>query len=127
MEVQIVAYGREVMLDLHNCSTTMFNRKGLRRFFKELCDQIGMVRADLYFWDYKGDAKGYKDAPPHLKGTSACQFIMTSNIMVHTLDDLHRVYLNIFSCKDFDPNVVKGFCEKYFEGTTVNMTSLNRL
>lgn len=127
MEVQIVAFGREVMLDLHNCSTAMFNRKGLRRFFKELCNLIDMVREDLHFWDYKGDPKGYKEAPPHLKGTSACQFIRTSNIIVHTLDDKRVVYLNIFSCKEFDPNVVKKFCEDYFKGTTVNMTSLNRL
>ena len=47
-------FGYELILDLKNCSTEKFNRKGLTEFFIELCDLIDMEREDLHFWDYEG-------------------------------------------------------------------------
>lgn len=107
-------YGKELILDLHECSNSKFNRKDLRKFFKELCELIDMKRCKLHFWDYTGEEAEYYAAPIHLRGTSAVQFISTSNITIHTLDDMKRVYLNIFTCKDFDPDIVVIFCVKYF-------------
>ena len=94
-------YGKELIIDIHDCDTANFTRKGLDKFFKELCRKIDMQMGERFFWDYEGEPEEYKKAPAHLKGISAVQFIMTSNITIHTLDELQRVYLNIFSCKDF--------------------------
>ena len=94
-------YGMELIIDLHDCDPTMFTREHLHDFFVELCQLLGMRRADLHFWDYDGFEDLKIAAPPHLRGTSAVQFISTSNITVHTLDDLRRVYINIFSCREF--------------------------
>ena len=107
-------YGWELTLDIHNCDTSIFTRKMFSLFFKTLCEQIDMKREDLHFWDYEDDPEGYKRAPLHLKGTSAVQFIQTSNITIHALDDLECVYLNIFSCKEFDPEDVKIMCRSWF-------------
>ncbi|MCH8326659.1 MAG: S-adenosylmethionine decarboxylase, partial [Bacteroidetes bacterium] len=60
-----------------------------------------------------------KNAPPHLKGTSAVQFIMTSSLIIHALDDLKTLYMNVFSCDDFDEHVVSVFIRHYFEGSIV--------
>ncbi len=121
-------YGKEVIIDLHECKNVhLFNRKDLKKFFIELCDFIDMKRCDLYFWDYVGYEEEYKKAPAHLKGTSAIQFISTSNITLHTLDVLKVVYLNIFSCKDFDGKQVKEFCRKYFDGKIANSKTFRRV
>lgn len=101
-------------------------RAFIRTFTRQLCDIIEMEREDLFFWDYSGDAKGYKSAPAHLKGTSAVQFIKTSNITIHTLDDMKRVYLNIFSCKDFDSDVAMLFCAEYFCGRIESQRTVKR-
>ena len=61
-------------------------REDIRRFMRLLVDRIGMEKEDLFFWDYMGDEEAYKSAPAHLKGTSAVQFIKTSNITIHILD-----------------------------------------
>ncbi len=114
------SYGKELILDLHNCDVSRFNRHGITMYFIQLCKLIEMEREDLHFWDYEGDPDGYKNAPLHLKGISAIQFISTSNITIHTLDVLKKIYLNIFSCKEFDPDVAKDFTEKTFKGRTVN-------
>lgn len=64
---------------------------------------------------------------PHLKGTSAVQFIMTSNIVIHTLDLLKAVYINVFSCKEFDADVAREFTERWFKGRTVSSHVIDRI
>lgn len=95
-------YGYELILDLHGCDVTTFNRESLREFFKKLCDEIEMTRCELHFWDDVGVPIEEKQTSPHTKGTSAVQFILTSTVVVHTLDLLEAVYINIFSCKEYD-------------------------
>ena len=112
-------YGKELILDLHYCNSDTFTRRGIRNYFKRLCEIIDMERCDLHWWDYKGLPKEYAKAPAHLKGTSAVQFIKTSNITIHTLDTLRVVYLNIFSCKNFDEKVVAQFSRGWFESEAI--------
>ena len=107
-------YGKELILDLHNCDPSTFTRKSIRKFFKELCKLIDMEREKVVWWDDLYVAKAEKETEPHLVGTSAVQFIRTSNITIHTLDIMKRVYLNIFSCKDFNAEKAADFCIVYF-------------
>ena len=119
-------YGKELILDMQNCDPTTFTRKHIRNYFKRLCSLIDMERADLHWWDDLNTPEKEKETEPHLKGTTAIQFIKTSNITIHTLDLLKSVYLNIFSCKDFDPAVVKKFTEEWFKGKIVNNHVIER-
>lgn len=120
-------YGKELILDLHNCNPKKFNRAMLSEFFKELCALIDMQRCELFWWDDEGLPPEECQTLPHLKGTSAVQFIMTSNITIHTLDLMGNVYLNIFSCKDFDPKAAEEFSRTFFEGTVAQATVADRL
>jgi len=110
-------YGKELILDLHDCDPKLFNRAGIEAFLIRLCDLIQMERCDLHFWDYEGEPEEYEKAPDHLKGVSAIQFITTSNITIHTLDVPRDVYLNIFSCKFFDTDITEHFCVDYWSAT----------
>ncbi len=119
------SYGKEIILDLHNCDSSKFTRKHIERYLKSLCRQIKMKREDLYFWDYD-DPREKAIAPAHLKGTSAVQFILTSTIVIHTLDELKQIYINVFSCKDFNTSKVKDYTKKFFSGKIVNVTVVRR-
>ena len=119
-------YGKELILDIHNCNPSTFNRKSIRKYFKELCKLIDMERGKLCWWDDLYTPEGEKETEPHLVGTSAVQFIKTSNITIHALDILKRVYLNIFSCKDFDGQIVLQFSEKWFKGNAANKKIVRR-
>jgi len=109
-----VPYGYELVLDLHECSPETFNRTSLRRYFARLCKAIDMKREELHFWDDYGVPEAKKQSEPHTKGTSAVQFILTSTIVVHTLDLMKAVYVNIFSCKPFDPKVAERITREWF-------------
>jgi len=122
------SYGKELILDLHEVKNIhLFNRKDLKKFFVDLCDLIDMEREDLHFWDEEFTPEGEKYTEEHLIGTSAVQFIRTSNITIHTLDVMKRVYLNIFTCKDFSPEDARDYCLKYFDGKLITYQVIIRV
>lgn len=120
------AYGKELIIDIKDCSIPVFTREIITIFMKELCDLLSMTRADLHFWDYEDDEEARANAAPHLAGISAVQFITTSNITIHTLDKLNAIYLNIFTCGDLDKNKVEDFCKHFWDGNIINSTLLVR-
>lgn len=122
-----VKYGEEVIVDLHECDPRLFYRENIERFMEHLCGSLGMQRCDLHFWDDVGVPEDECQTEPHLKGTSAIQFITTSNITIHTLDLLGNVYLNVFSCKEVDEELVKNIALRYFRGKVVESRKLVRL
>ncbi len=120
-------YGKELILDLHNCNVGRFNRKDIEEYFIKLCKLIDMQRCELHFWDDLNVPEEEKQTSPHTKGTSAVQFILTSNITIHTLDILKKVYINIFSCKDFDENIASQFTNDFFGGIIAKKTAIERI
>lgn len=121
-------YGKELILDIHEVKNIhLFNRKDIAEFMKQLCDLIKMNREDLHFWDELYTPEEDKYDEDHLIGTSAVQFITTSNITIHTLDIMKRVYLNIFTCKDFNPILAKSFCQEWFDGKIVTSKIIDRI
>ena len=111
------AYGAELILDLHDCDVGQFTRQGIESFFAELCDTIDMERCDLHFWDDVGVPLEEQQTSPKTMGTSAVQFILTSTIVIHTLDVLKAAYVNIFSCKAFDAERAGEFTAGWFRST----------
>ena len=110
-------YGHELILDLHDCNSSRFNRQDIEQFFEELCCLIDMERCDLHFWDDVGVSEQERQTNPKTKGTSAVQFILTSTIVVHTLDLMKVAYVNIFSCKNFDTDEAARFSAEWFDST----------
>ncbi len=125
-QAEQTAYGKELILDLHQCDPLTFNRENLDGYFKELCEAIGMVKCERYWFDDAGVPEADKQTSPHTKGTSAVQFILTSSIVVHTLDLLGAVYVNVFSCKEFEGDVVAQITASWFRGTIVQQVEVSR-
>ena len=120
-------YGYELVLDLHDCNSEKFNRADIDRYFTELCRRISMEKCEVHFWDDIGVPPDERQTLPHTKGTSAVCFILTSSIVIHTLDDLNAVYVNIFSCKEFDPVLAAKFTEEWFQADSCSPTFIDRV
>ena len=120
-------YGMELILDLHGCDVQFFNRQALTRFFRKLCDDILHIdREDLHFYDDVGVPP--EECQTRLKtvGTSAVQFIVTSNVTIHTLDLLGDVYLNVFSCDDFSATDAELYAKRFFKAKVTNAMIVRR-
>ena len=120
------AYGQELILDLHDCDPRRFKRSSIQAFCAELCELIDMERCDLHFWDDVGVPIEEQQTDPKTKGTRAVQFILTSTIVIHTLDLMKAAYVNIFSCKDFDADEAAAFTAKWFASTDWNSQVVTR-
>lgn len=121
-----MSYGMELILDLHNCDPDTFTRNSLDGYFENLCKAIKMVKCERYFWDDVNVPLDERQTSPHTQGTSAVQFILTSNITIHTLDQLKKVFVNIFSCKEFDIKIASNITAAWFDGDIVNKHKINR-
>lgn len=120
-------YGQELVLDLSGCSISTFNRSAIQEYFTQLCDLIDMEMCDVHFWDDLDVDPSERQTEPHTKGTSAVCFILTSTIVIHTLELLGCVYINIFSCKPFDPDAATEFSKNWFRAKSCNRVVLDRI
>ena len=109
-----MTYGYELILDLKNCSN--INRSSLRQFVIKLCSLIEMKRYGKCRVVYFG-----KD---RFKGYSVMQFITTSSIVGHFTDS--EAFLNIFSCRKFNPNEVIKFSQTWFTANKIKSKFLRR-
>ena len=113
-------YGMELIIDMHECDTSTFTKENLSKYFIELCKLIDMKRhGQPMFWHDDSNT-------PHLKGVSAIQFIETSNIVVHALELLKTVFVNIFSCKEFNTKTAEDFTKNFFKAKKVNVRVIER-
>src|SRR5262245_8570294 len=105
-------YGLELIMDRKGCPLEPLTQSKLTQFFIDLCVRIDMRRhgEPMYWEDWSG--------VPHLQGISAIQFVETSNIVCHALPLLEAVYLNVFSCKEFDTEDAIKFCREYWGATS---------
>lgn len=120
-------YGMEVIIDCYECDAKLFNRKYIRKYFKGLVKLLDMQAGDLHFWDDVGVPKADKQTRPETKGTSAIQFILTSNITIHCLDILARVYVNIFSCKEFSGYKATQYTKDFFKANRIGSKTVMRV
>jgi len=120
-------YGYELILDLKDCDPNTFTRESLDEYFTTLCSAIDMERCEVHFWDDVGVPIDEQQTEPHAKGTSAVCFILTSTIVIHTLELLNAVYVNIFSCKAYDQKVAETISNEWFGGRIARSTFVERL
>lgn len=107
-------YGYELIIDLSDCDVASFNRNEIDCYFEKICKVIDMEKCEVHFWDDIDVPLEEQQVDPRTKGTSAVCFILTSTIVIHTLDLLKSAYVNIFSCKKFDQNVASDFTQQWF-------------
>ena len=119
-------YGTELIIDMHNCNVSKFNRKSIKEYFSQLCELIGMKAEDLYFWDDYRVPLAKRQTNPKTSGITAIQFILTSNITIHTLDLLGIVFINILSCKPYNSKRAEQFSVQFFEAEDYRASVVER-
>ena len=113
------AWGLACSFDIYDCNpATIRDAEKIRQFVYELCDLIAMKRfGECHVVNFGEDER--------VAGFSMVQLIETSLISAHFANASNTVYLDVFSCKPYDPGVVEKFAKQYFEGarcvTQVNL------
>ena len=111
-------YGKHVIHHSIGCNDNILDEDKIAEFIIELCDGIDMVRYGDPFVARFG--KGIEI------GISAVQLIETSAITIHTNDGARELYLDVFSCKDYDPDIVSYMVHKHFDPESQEQEALYR-
>jgi S-adenosylmethionine/arginine decarboxylase-like enzyme len=108
-------WGIASSFDIYNCNPeTIRSAEAIKAFVVELCDLIEMKRfGETVVVHFGEDEK--------VAGFSMTQLIETSLISAHFANLTNAVYLDVFSCKPYDPALVEDFATKFFGGSHCNV------
>jgi S-adenosylmethionine/arginine decarboxylase-like enzyme len=114
------AWGIQSSIDIHNCDPKLIrNANAIKDFVIQVCDLIQMKRfGDPVIVHFGEDDR--------VAGFSMTQLIETSLISAHFANQSNNVYLDIFSCKYYEPETAARFAIEFFKGTDFNINVVFR-
>ena len=102
-------WGMLAAIDLHDGDRgRLADSDTIRRFVPALIEAIGMRAHGPLLIDRFGNDE--------LEGWSALQFIETSSITVHADEVFGRCFVDVFSCRSFDPDCAAALAVEHFGG-----------
>lgn len=114
------SWGIATAVDLHNCDPDLIrSADAIKQFVMELTDLIEVKRFGECVVVHFGEN-------PEVAGYSMTQLIETSLVSGHFVNKTNAVYLDVFSCKYYNPEVVADFAEKYFKASDKKVNVLLR-
>ena len=100
-------WGLLTSVDLFGCDPEIIDsEEHVKEFVVDLCDLIDMKRF--------GECLVYRFGSGDKEGLSFLQLIETSLVSGHLSNELGSAYIDIFSCKSYDPSMVLEFSKKFF-------------
>lgn len=107
------AWGLATNVDLYGCNPdTIRDAEKIKQFVVELCEIIDMKR----FGETEVVHFGPNDK---VAGFSMTQLIETSLISGHFANSTNAAYIDVFSCKEYDPETVVEYAKKFFGAGSV--------
>ncbi len=107
-------------MDLHQCEPSLIgNPKAIQRFVRQLAKVLHMKLV--------GPTEIKRFGHGKLRGYSMMQFIETSSITAHFDEKGGRAFIDIFSCRKYQPRKVAEFCSKFFKAKDARMNVDERL
>ena len=112
-------WGYHLMLDCAGCDPyAIKDYDTIYKFTKQLVKDIDMIAY--------GEPQIVKFGSGDKAGYTLVQLIETSNICAHFVDENDTIYLDVFSCKQFDPNTVQKLVREYFDAVKIRPSFLTR-
>lgn len=109
--VDQAVWGVASSFDIYDCDPEIIrDADKIKQFVVELCDLIEMRRfGETTVVNFGEDER--------VAGYSMVQLIETSLISAHFANLTNTTYLDVFSCKPYDPEVVEEFATRFFRGS----------
>lgn len=99
-------YGKHLIASAKGCNETILDKTKIAEFLRDLAEAIDMKPFGKPLVERFG--QGIEE------GISGVQLIETSAITVHTNDMAKDLYLDVFSCKDFQEEEVVQWVQDHF-------------
>jgi S-adenosylmethionine/arginine decarboxylase-like enzyme len=111
-------WGYHLIIDISQCNAAINSVESVTLFIKELVSLLKMHQLGSPLVVYISSDEG--------KGVSAAQIITTSTITFHGDEDENCAFIDVFSCKEYDHEVVLECVKRYFAPRHVVHTMVYR-
>lgn len=112
-------WGFHLILNCSKCiPNTIRNQNNISQFSKSLVQKIKMVPY--------GEPQVVMFGSGNKKGYTLVQLIETSNITAHFVEETDDLYLDVFSCKEFEEKDVISMVDYHFSPMNVESKFLKR-
>lgn len=99
-------WGWEMIMDCRMCNDWIQDKDTIASFARQMVKRIGMVAHGDPIIELFGEG--------NKRGYTLVQLITTSSITAHFCEETCDAYINVFSCKKFDPQTVSDVVYEYF-------------
>ena len=113
-------WGHHLMLDAAGCNERLGEAEAIKAFARDLVEAIGMTAYGEPIVAHFGHGD------PDTCGYTLVQLIETSNITAHFCDNRGEIYLDVFSCRDFDAAKVEQVFRRHFAPQEMNVHKIGR-
>jgi len=109
-------WGLSSCIDLYSCNSSFIRSESkIKDFVIQLCDLIKMKRfGECQVVNFGEDEK--------VAGFSMTQLIETSLISAHFANQSNTIYLDVFSCKYYNPKIVAEFAKQFFQAQSYKLS-----
>lgn len=113
-------WGLTTCVNAYNCNPLLIRSIDMIKLFvSELCHKIEMKRFGECQVVHFGREK-------KVEGYSFNQFIETSSIIGHFAEEKNNAYIDVFSCKYYEPSKVSIFVKEFFEAEKIKINVIYR-
>ena len=113
------SWGYHLIINAGGCDAeALRSKETIAEFSKILVKEIDMIAF--------GPPRIVMFGTGNKKGYTLVQLISTSNIVAHFVEETNDIYLDIFSCKQFNQTVALEVFKKYFNPKNIYHTFLKR-
>jgi S-adenosylmethionine/arginine decarboxylase-like enzyme len=113
------SWGYHLIINAGLCDpVALRSKETIAKFAKTLVKKIDMVAF--------GPPRIVRFGEGNKRGTTLVQLIETSCIVAHAVEQTNDIYLDVFSCKYFDPKIAEDVFREFFKPTTVEKIFMNR-
>lgn len=114
------SWGLLSCIDLYECDPKIIrDADAIKKFVARLCDLIKMKRFGETQVVHFGEDE-------RVAGFSMTQLIETSLISAHFANQSNTTYLDVFSCKTYDPEKVAQFAKEFFKAKRMKRQTIYR-
>jgi len=108
-------FGYSYFIDMYGCRAgAADDMEFTYRFLEQLVDRIGMTRMAPPVVIHAPRDKDGAEIYPEKAGVSGWVPLIESGIQIHSIEPTHFITLDVYSCKEFDPNIIKHFAYECF-------------
>lgn len=114
-------FGKELILDISDCSPRIIrSRKKILEYSDKLCRLIKVKKYGrpviARFGGFTSMGEGY----------TLIQLIETSSLVCHFVEISNSIFINIFSCRQFDDRKAESFTKNFFNAKKIKRKVLKR-